>query len=213
MGTLFQGQAIASHTQIEPARWPLAAEKAGGAKFPATGAPTTGTGTPAAQAAMPAAPQGNEQVAAKQIPDMTDAELGQMQAHYGPDHKRTPKIVKEINRRALVAKLKPGTVTIDDAAHKAATSMWNALPQPTDGQKAAGNYAKGHVTRWAGWTCRSRTQRGPCAAARTGRQGVEQHPEAPLWLHQGDDRQRQGPRRSVRQAWNPVGLFRQGLCH
>jgi len=35
--------------------------------------------------------------------------------------------------------------TIDDAAHQAATSPNNALPQPTDGQKKAGNYAKGHV--------------------------------------------------------------------
>lgn len=35
--------------------------------------------------------------------------------------------------------------TIDEAAHQAATSPANALPQPTDGQKKAGNYAKGHV--------------------------------------------------------------------
>ena len=46
-------------------------------------------------------------ITAKQIPDMTDAELVQMQAHYGPDHKRSAKIAKEINRRALAAKLKP----------------------------------------------------------------------------------------------------------
>ena len=35
--------------------------------------------------------------------------------------------------------------SIDDAAHQAATSPNNALAQPTDGQKKAGNYAKGHV--------------------------------------------------------------------
>ena len=35
--------------------------------------------------------------------------------------------------------------TIDDAAHQAATSPNNDLAQPTDGQKKAGNYAKGHV--------------------------------------------------------------------
>lgn len=34
---------------------------------------------------------------------------------------------------------------IDQAAHAAATSPLNDLPQPTDGQKDAGNYKKGHV--------------------------------------------------------------------
>lgn len=35
--------------------------------------------------------------------------------------------------------------TIDQAAHQAATSPLNERPEPTDAQKAAGNYAKGHV--------------------------------------------------------------------
>lgn len=35
---------------------------------------------------------------------------------------------------------------IDKAAHEAATSPLNDKPQPTDGQKEAGNYAKGHIT-------------------------------------------------------------------
>ena len=40
----------------------------------------------------------------------------------------------------------PGaTVSIDAAAHQAATSTLNDLPQPTDAQKAAGNYRKGHL--------------------------------------------------------------------
>lgn len=34
---------------------------------------------------------------------------------------------------------------VDAAAHEAATSPGNALPEPTDAQKEAGNYAKGHV--------------------------------------------------------------------
>jgi diguanylate cyclase (GGDEF)-like protein len=38
---------------------------------------------------------------------------------------------------------------INAAAHQAATSPENALPQPTDAQKEAGNYQKGHVT-WNG---------------------------------------------------------------
>jgi hypothetical protein len=35
--------------------------------------------------------------------------------------------------------------TLDQAAHQAATSPLNDRPEPTDAQKAAGNYAKGHV--------------------------------------------------------------------
>jgi hypothetical protein len=35
---------------------------------------------------------------------------------------------------------------IDQAAHEAATSPENDLPQPTEAQKEAGNYKKGHVT-------------------------------------------------------------------
>ncbi len=36
--------------------------------------------------------------------------------------------------------------TVDEAAREAATSTDNELPQPSDAQKQAGNYAKGHVT-------------------------------------------------------------------
>lgn len=35
--------------------------------------------------------------------------------------------------------------TLDNAAHQAATSPLNDRPEPTDAQKEAGNYAKGHV--------------------------------------------------------------------
>lgn len=39
----------------------------------------------------------------------------------------------------------PTVKTIDVAAHEAATSPRNALPEPTQAQKEAGNYQKGHV--------------------------------------------------------------------
>ncbi len=39
----------------------------------------------------------------------------------------------------------PPAQAIDEAANTAATSPLNDLPQPTDGQKEAGNYKKGHV--------------------------------------------------------------------
>jgi len=38
------------------------------------------------------------------------------------------------------------TATIDEPAHAAATSPKNELTQPTDGQKKAGNYPKGHAS-------------------------------------------------------------------
>lgn len=39
----------------------------------------------------------------------------------------------------------PETQDIDAAAHEAATSPTNDLPEPTDAQKEAGNYKKGHI--------------------------------------------------------------------
>ena len=43
------------------------------------------------------------------------------------------------------AAIKTVATAIDEAAHGAATSPNNDLPQPTEAQKIAGNYAKGHV--------------------------------------------------------------------
>lgn len=41
--------------------------------------------------------------------------------------------------------VKPDISSVDAAAHQAATSPKNDLPQPTEAQKDAGNYQKGHV--------------------------------------------------------------------
>jgi hypothetical protein len=40
----------------------------------------------------------------------------------------------------------PDKAAVDEAAHIAATSPQNDTPQPTDAQKEAGNYAKGHIS-------------------------------------------------------------------
>ncbi len=40
----------------------------------------------------------------------------------------------------------PEAAAIDEAAHAAATSPLNALSEPTEAQKEAGNYKKGHIT-------------------------------------------------------------------
>lgn len=54
------------------------------------------------------------------------------------------------NRLSRGARQKPITTksvlpTIDTAAHEAATSPLNSLPQPTEAQKESGSYKKGHV--------------------------------------------------------------------
>ena len=56
---------------------------------------------------------------------------------------------------------------VDQAAHEAATSPLNDLPQPTPAQREAGNYQKGHV-RIAGMRSALRTRRGR-SVARNGR--------------------------------------------
>jgi hypothetical protein len=56
---------------------------------------------------------------------------------------------------------------VDAAAHQAATSPKNDLPQPTDAQKEAGNYQKGHAASRDS-TSRSRTRRAR-AGVRRGR--------------------------------------------
>ncbi|MBB6559573.1 N12 class adenine-specific DNA methylase [Acidovorax soli] len=48
-------------------------------------------------------------IAAKQIPDMTDTELQRAAAHYGPEHKRTAKLQKEIQRRAAAVSAQAGS--------------------------------------------------------------------------------------------------------
>ncbi|MEN6540836.1 MAG: LPD38 domain-containing protein [Mizugakiibacter sp.] len=49
-------------------------------------------------------------------------------------------------QEAATAEPQPTPAAIDEAAHEAATSPKNDLPEPTEAQKEAGNYQKGHVT-------------------------------------------------------------------
>ncbi|GER16668.1 PLxRFG domain-containing protein [Variovorax boronicumulans] len=68
----------------------------------AAAAPATvkDSSTVAPPAVAPAPAVDIKAVTAKQIPDMTDAELVQATQHHGPEHKRTAKLQKEITRRA-----------------------------------------------------------------------------------------------------------------
>lgn len=76
-------------------------------------------------------------IVAKQIPDMTDDELAAARDHYGPDHKRTAKITKEINRRALTSKLKPKPNTKEDASGTQTPETQQAEAQRQEAPAAA----------------------------------------------------------------------------
>lgn len=102
---------------IEQARKKKAAEKQ----------PAATVDPAAATAAQPQAnPADIKAITAKQIPDMTDAELQLAADHYGPDHKRTAKLSKEIARRG-VATQNPQLEIQADAQQ--ATETEQASPQ------------------------------------------------------------------------------------
>ena len=69
-------------------------------------------------------------VAAKLLPDMTDDELAKMQGFYGPEHKRTAKIAKEIEKRA--SKQAPAQATPAQTAIKS-----GAIDEGSTAKKAA----------------------------------------------------------------------------
>ncbi|MFG0381114.1 PLxRFG domain-containing protein [Pseudomonas sp. zbq_18] len=104
-------------------------------------------------------------ITAKQIPDMSDAEIEQAIAHYGPDHKRTAKLQKEQAKRAT-----QGSENVPQAAQAV-----EASPQPAQvaGQapaadaEAAGTAAAGSaagVDHGARWEAMSRDERQALAA-------------------------------------------------
>jgi hypothetical protein len=64
------------------------------------------------EAAAGAAPTADiKSVVAKQIPQMSDAEIQQAIDYYGPDHKRTPKLQKELSKRGASPSVQPAGVT------------------------------------------------------------------------------------------------------
>lgn len=102
-------------------------------------APAPGPTGAAAVEAAGVAPQASIQaITAKQIPDMTDAELQAAIVHYGPAHKRTAKLQKEAQRRAaLPPQSQPNgapNVPQADQAQQAAAQPAQAGPaQPAQG--------------------------------------------------------------------------------
>lgn len=69
-------------------------------------------------------------ITAKQIPDMTDAELQVAIAHYGPEHKRTAKLQKEVQRRAAQTTQGNTNATQTAQAQQASTQPAQAGPAP-----------------------------------------------------------------------------------
>ncbi|HAA02680.1 MAG TPA: hypothetical protein DCE18_04835, partial [Syntrophobacteraceae bacterium] len=54
-------------------------------------------------------------------------------------------LYNRIQDQAVQAPAATASTTIDEQAHQAATSPLNEIPEPTQGQKEAGNYQKGHI--------------------------------------------------------------------
>lgn len=85
------------------------------------------------------------------LQSMSDAQLETMAAR-GARGERDLAATEIARRKRASAPKKPIGYSadllagVDEAAHQAATSTQNDLPQPTAAQKEAGNYAKGHVT-------------------------------------------------------------------
>lgn len=63
----------------------------------------------------------------------------------GPGFVLTPKPAALAAAEVAPSSLAPPVDELDTAAHEAATSPHNDLPEPTQGQKDAGNYRKGHI--------------------------------------------------------------------
>lgn len=96
-----------------------AAEAASAAPAPATGAANLKT------------------ITAKQIPAMTDAELAQAIDHYGPEHKRTAKLQKEVQRRAAESPASPFTQGATDAPQANQAQQAGAQPAQAAAAPAA----------------------------------------------------------------------------
>lgn len=56
------------------------------------------------------------------------------------------RVAYELEQEIASREKTAASTRIDEAAHEAATSPRNDMPEPTDAMKRAGNYAKGHVT-------------------------------------------------------------------
>ena len=95
------------------------------------------TAVDSAVAAGPAADV--KAITAKQIPDMTDVELQQAIAHYGPEHKRTAKLQKEVQRRAAHPASRPSRRSLDaDACRPTRSAGRNRRgPEPDPAQARA----------------------------------------------------------------------------
>lgn len=116
--------------------------------------PTSERGTPSVERKA-AAEEVTAQPATKQPADdltvlqarLRDAQARGAKSRNGDIRSEWERVVADIeNEIASHEKTVPESTRIDTAAHEAATSPRNDLPEPTEPMKRAGNYAKGHVT-------------------------------------------------------------------
>jgi hypothetical protein len=108
--------------------------------------PVNSSTAPAAEAAVPAAesPAPFKPAAASVVSSAQSDSAPEQKPTREPLVKVEP-VYKEEAAAAAAPQPSPKAAAIDAAAHQAATSPHNDLPQPTDAQKEAGNYQLGHV--------------------------------------------------------------------
>jgi hypothetical protein len=135
---------------------PEAPGTAGAVVHEEAGAPRADAAAAPADAVAKTAAEEAPAVEGEFIAARTPATMGQEAAEKGQD--RTPPAgLSKADQRTWLQGYDDNThipprdehegpaVTVDTAAHEAATSPQNELPAPTDAQREAGNYQKGHV--------------------------------------------------------------------
>lgn len=100
-------------------------------------------------------------ITAKQIPQMTDAELAQAIDHYGPEHKRTAKLQKEQAKRASASTQQPEIADGIQApqAQQAGTQRAQAPGAAAEAVPAAAEGAAGVVDAGARWDAMTPAER------------------------------------------------------
>lgn len=119
------------------------------------GQPSEGPGAPQATPAPAPSAEDDMLAQAEEIVRQTGrGSISAVQRHLRIGYNRAARLMEQLEAKGVVGPvdaqgarelLKAAPTLVDERAHAAATSPTNGLAEPTQAQKEAGNYAKGHV--------------------------------------------------------------------